>query len=289
MALSINRKNGMANQFPATQKKGSWLLTAAMIGALSGLPLFAEAQSCGPYQVAFYEFGSLYFRNDNGQFVGIDKDLIDELVRRTGCQLQGRLESRVRTWHLLENGDLDMTVSGVASPEREAYADFAMYVNSRNHLIVRRELAPRLQSMKDFTADTRLQLGVVKSFRHGVILDDWIDTLRKQGRVQEYADAEVVARVFAGGRVDAFLSQPLVWTPLLNRNNLTDQVSMLDLAPQENILGGLVFSRQRVAKQDIQKMSSAIEAMRRDGTLERIFSKYIGAAEAKKIVRLPHP
>ena len=175
-----------------------------LLGFLAaGTGTVAGAGECGPYQVTFYEFGSLYYKDEAGNFVGIDKDVIDELGRRTGCRFQGVLDSRVRTWAHMADGTLDMTVSGVATPEREAFAEFIPYSNSRNFLIVRPELAEKVLSLRAFTADKRLRLAVVKSFKHGNTLDVWIDALRAQGRVDEYGDAEVVARIFAGGRADA--------------------------------------------------------------------------------------
>jgi len=37
---------------------------------------------CGSFKVAFYEHGALYYKNkngDNGDYTGIDKEMIDEL------------------------------------------------------------------------------------------------------------------------------------------------------------------------------------------------------------------
>lgn len=245
--------------------------------------------ACGPYEVTLYEFGSLYYRNGQGQYVGIDPDLLDEVARRTGCVFHRRLDSRVRTWAMLAAGRLDMTVSGVPTPERLLVAEFLPYLNSRNHLIVRNELAPRVGSLQAFEADAALRVAVVKSFRHGRSLDEWPDRLRGAGRVDEYPDAEVVARVFAAGRADAFLAQPVTWRPLLERNGLQERVQMLDLAPGDGIAGGLVLSRQRVRPQDIEAMRAAVSAMRADGTLETLLARHVGARVAREVARDPGP
>jgi hypothetical protein len=77
---------------------------------------------CGPYEVTLYEFGSLYYRNGQGQRVGIDPEVLEEVARRTGCVFHTRLDSRVRTWALMAANRLDMTVSGVPTPERLLFA-----------------------------------------------------------------------------------------------------------------------------------------------------------------------
>ncbi|MBP8145527.1 MAG: transporter substrate-binding domain-containing protein [Inhella sp.] len=240
---------------------------------------------CGPCEVTLYEFGSLYYRNGQGQRVGIDPEVLEEVARRTGCVFHTRLDSRVRTWALMAANRLDMTVSGVPTPERLLFGEFVPYLSTRNHLIVRRELASRIASLQAFEADASLRVAVVKSFRHGVTLDRWLERLRAAGRVDEYPDAEVVARVFAAGRADAFLAQPITWTPLLERNAMADKVQMLDLAPGDTIVGGLVLSRVGVRPADVERMRAAVAAMRADGSLEAIMARHVGAKVAREVAR----
>jgi polar amino acid transport system substrate-binding protein len=80
---------------------------------MTSLPAVAWATGvpCGPFHVAYYEYGAFYFQNAAGAYVGIDPDVLDELSRRTGCRFEGFLDSRVRTWQSMANGTLDMTVS----------------------------------------------------------------------------------------------------------------------------------------------------------------------------------
>lgn len=258
------------------------VLTAAALLAVLGA--WAQSTSCGPYRVAFYETGLLYYKDKAGEYVGIDRSVMDELARRTGCVFERFMDSRVRTWAGLADGQLDMTVSGIETPQRQAFAIFIPYVlNNRNYLIVRKALASRTTSLQDFLADRSLRLGVVKSFVHGETLDDWVAALRAEGRVDEVSDLEVLARVFAAGRVDGFLAQPLVWPALLERNNLVDQVRKLDLAPRDSAVLGLVLSRRRVAAADVERIRAAIEAMRADGTLELIFSRYVSLSLARTL------
>lgn len=259
---------------------------AATLFASAGLQ--AHEAPCGPYQVAFYETGLLYFKNAAGEYVGIDRDVVEEVARRTGCTLVRVMESRVRTWTALAGGTLDMTVSGIETPERQKFAYFIPYVlNNRNYLIVRKELAATTKTMDEFRSQKSLRLGVVKSFIHGATLDSWMEAPGREGRIDEVADLEVLARVFAAGRVDAFLSQPVVWGPLLKRNQLDGKVQMLDIAPRDNAVLGLVLSRQRVAAADVDKIRNAIETMRTDGTLESIFARYVDRPTARAFAARP--
>lgn len=250
----------------------------------------ADALACGPYRVTFYELGSLYYKDSNGKYVGYDKDVVNEIARRTGCRFEGVLDSRVRTWAHMADGTLDMTVSGIATPDRQVYAEFIPYVMGRYFLIVSKDLATRVSSARDFEADPTLRLAVVKATKSGDAIDRWVDAMRTAGRVDEYADAEVAVRIFAHGRADAFISQPALWGPLLARNGLEDKVRKIDVAPNETAVGGLVLARKRVAPADVERMRHALDAMNRDGTLEKIYTRYVGPDIARQMVPpLSHP
>ena len=102
----------------------------------------AAATPCGSYKVAFYDHGALNSLHADGRWRGIDTDIVEELARRSGCQLALVLESRVRIWAMLESGQLDMTVSGIATPERQAYANFIPYLASRNYILLSKDVDP---------------------------------------------------------------------------------------------------------------------------------------------------
>ena len=190
----------------------------------------------------------------------------------------------MRTWNALSAGQLDMTVSGIETPQRRGFATFVPYIlNNRNYLITRNALASRIKSMQDFSNDRSLRLGVVKAFAHGEALDAWIATLRAEGRVDEVADLELLAKVFAAGRVDAFLTQPIVWPPLLERNKLNGQVQKIDISSKDTAVLCLVLSRSRVSDTDVERIRTAINDMRKDGTLETILARYVGTAMARDL------
>lgn len=159
-----------------------------------------------------------------------------------------------------------------------------LYVKTRNYLLVRSSLARRVTSLEAFTADPTLRLAVVRSFKHGEPYDSWIEALRQKGRVDDYADAAQVAHIFALGRADAFLSEPVVWGPLLEKNGLDGRVAFLDLAAQPPVLAGLVLSRKRMPPAAIERIRAGVASMRADGTLLRIFRKYVPAHIAEGLI-----
>ena len=115
-----------------------YFLFALLNLALSSQAAELHASGCGTIQLAYYENGALYYRNQDGSYSGIDKDVVEEVARRSGCHFNTVLESRIRIWTQLSNGTLAMSVSGIATPEREKTSRFIPYFATRNYALLHR-------------------------------------------------------------------------------------------------------------------------------------------------------
>ncbi|SFG04086.1 amino acid ABC transporter substrate-binding protein, PAAT family [Duganella sp. CF458] len=240
------------------------------------------AASCGPYTVAMYEHGALYYRSGE-QWAGIDKDIVDELARRTGCALRMTRDSRIRIWTMLKDGALDMTMSGIATPEREGFARFTPYLQSRNMLLVRNEAARHATTLEQFAAQPELKVAVIKGFKHGATYDAWLDRLRKQGRVHDTPDYSTLLRLFQYGRVHAILQLSSNVDALYRDAQVRGQFRVLDLVPRENVQGALVISRL-VADDSAARLEQALRAMREDGTVKTIMERHTSPERALAMV-----
>ena len=230
---------------------------------------------CGNIAVAFYEDGALYYRDGNGQWAGIDKDIVDELAKRLGCRFHASIDSRVRIWSNLKGGTLPMSVSGIATPERLQFARFLPYFTSRNYVLLQKNSNPAVHDLASFLAEPGYKVAVIKSFKP--TYEAWLAELRKDGRVYETADYASLIRLFKLGRVQAVLALNTSWAPLVRQRDLADGVRILDWAPKDVIVGGLVLSRQLIPEATAEQFAQAIHAMREDGTLRAIYSRHVGA------------
>lgn len=251
---------------------------AAGLLAAAGAQALAQPAACGPYRVALYEYGSLAFRQAGQIAAGIDVDIVDEVGRRTGCKFETFVDARIRTWADLARGTLDITVSAIETEERDRFARFVIYMTGRNRLLVRAGLPEPVSTLEAFE-HSQLRLAVVKGFKHGPQWDHWIAKLRGQGRVDEYADANVVARLVALGRDAAFLSEPVAWGRILADSKLAGRITVIDAFPGDTYAAGFALSRARVRADDARKIQDAITAMREDGTLYKIFSAHLSRNE----------
>lgn len=251
---------------------------AALLASLAGMGS-ALAASCGPLTVAMYEHGALYYRQGE-QWAGIDKDIVDELARRTGCELRMTRDSRIRIWTMLKEGTLDMTMSGIPSPEREAFARFTPYLQARNMLLVRSEAARGASTLEQVAAQPELKIAVIKGFKHGAGYDAWLERLRLQGRVFEAPDYATLVRLFQHGRVQAILQLSSNVDTLQRDKALAGRFRVLDLVPRENVVGAMVVSRL-VAEAHAARLEQALHAMREDGTIKAIMERHVSPERAQ--------
>ncbi len=260
-----------------------------LLACLLSLPPSAQAlTACGPYTLAFYELGLLYHHDENGGFSGIDKDVVQVLQARSQCEFKTVLESRVRIWDRMASGSLDLSVSGIPTPERERFADFVPYFQTRNFALMRKELAQRLPTPEAFLADTSRKAVVVKAFRHGPGYDGLMRQLREQGRVVEAADFDTVLRIFLAGRADLMLALPVSWSPMMQKPELMNQLALLDWAPQDRVIHGLIMSRARLPEAERLRLRQALESLIADGSIEAIFRRHLGERLAREM-RLDAP
>ncbi|MBY0572988.1 MAG: transporter substrate-binding domain-containing protein [Undibacterium sp.] len=182
----------------------AFLLLATPICAAS-----AGAIACGskPIRLAFYEFGYFYFQTPSQQPQGIDKEIIDELIKRSGCVFQIQVMKRARIWEDLANGNLDMSVSGIRNPERDQFAWFATYLSMKNYAVLHKSIKSIVHDFESFLAATTLQFGAVSSFKHGELQDQFLSKLRKAGRLQDSPDAEALFRKLKENRVSGIFAQ----------------------------------------------------------------------------------
>jgi polar amino acid transport system substrate-binding protein len=246
----------------------------------------ASPIACGdqPIRLAFYEYGYFYYSDKPGP-AGIDKDIVEELTRRSGCRFSTQVLARARIWAELANGGLDMSVSGIQTPERDRFAWFAHYLSMKNYAVLGPSVPPAVQSAHGFLQHSKLQFGAVRAFRHGTRQDQWLDQLRADNRVQDSANVETLFKKLKEGRIDALFSQPAVYGKSLADLGLQHSTSIQDwTADEKGVPHGLILAKSRFSADDAKAWQALVATLRADGTLRRIYARYLSAAEASALL-----
>lgn len=258
-----------------------------MLALLCTCALPSSAMDCGDHAIrlAFFEYGLMY-----SDGVGIDKDLADEMEKRSGCRFVFSMAPRARIWADLESGTLDMATFAIETPDRDQFVWYAMYLATKFYALVRKDVAQTVRSGADFMARPALKFGAVRAFRHGPAQERWIEQLRDANRVDECADAKVLFKKFQARRFEAAFSEPLAFKKYLRDLNIENDFVVEDWTPnQADTPHGLVLSKRRFTEAQAAQWQQLIVEIRADGTLERIFRRYLPAADVAKMLKVDQP
>jgi polar amino acid transport system substrate-binding protein len=248
-----------------------------VIGLTGLLLVCTNVAACGRYRVAFYEYAALHYRGAQGQFQGIDDEVIDELARRTGCRFDAVTESRVRIWALMDQGQLDLATSAMPTPERERSFEMLPYLQSRQFTVFHPSVERVPATPAAFNADARLRLLVVRGFRFVPTLEAWVEQLRADKRVVEAPDQPSALRALKAGRAEAMLIGGNTLALTRRSDPEFERFATASYAPDEHSVGALALSRQRISAADRQLIRQALADMQQDGSLAAIQRRHLGA------------
>lgn len=240
--------------------------------------------------MAFYESGALFDASSTearGGFTGsgIDVDLLRELKRRSACRFEGVTMTRARIWTELAAGRLDMTPSGIATPEREKLYAFAPYVLLKHQVWMLKSHAAVPGGLDGFMANRALRWGAVRGYKHTPAYDAALEQARAQGRVVEAIDDRQLVRLLAEGTVDAIVNQSVVVRRYAAEHPRKPQLVALDWAPQDAVApAGLVLSRARFSDAELSYWRQLVRELQRDGTLARIMRQHVPDEDAAELL-----
>lgn len=249
----------------------SWIL-------LSGIFAADGPDKTRSYNLALYDHGLLYSAQSDQ---GIDRDFADELIRRSGCKINVRLLPLSRIWQLIESGALDFSTSGVRIMDRQNFADFAWYFIDKYYLLVRTDA--KAQSIADFERNTQLKIGVVRGIRYTNSTNNFIDHLSADSRVSFASILDTLYNVMAINRIQGMIIEPFD-LPQVSSGPLRSLCTIIEFEDAA-VPHGLVMSKKAIPETERRKWHNLVEEMRNDGTMLKIFSRYLSSDIAQSLVQ----
>ncbi len=239
----------------------------------------AERPDCArPLSLALHEHGLLY-SSQTGE--GIDKDLADELARRSGCKLSVSVMPRARIWQLIEAGALDFSLSGITNEARDRFAAFAWYESNKYYLLLRKDAG--VKTLDEFERNPALTLGVIRGFRYNQIANRLVDVLDDARRVSFATNLEPLYQVLLDNRVQAMIIEPFDY-PTVVRGAIRAQTMIVEF-DDPAVPHGLIMSKKSLSPVQQQAWRALVDEMHADGTVQRIFEKYFSPELARTLTR----
>lgn len=252
--------------------------------ALAGLLWAASlpAWACGPFRVAQVPYPGLYELAADGTASGLEVDLLQAVVQRSGCQLEPVVSSVVGVWKAMQDGEVDIATAATRTPEREAFVEFVVVARARPNLLMHGELGSAAPTLDAFMARKEWRVGVVRGARYSPEVMAWLERLRRAGRLSESADTVSLFRAFEAHRMQAILAYSM---EIASKGAAWRQGHVLrDWFPQGGAEGGWALSRRQVPEADRLRLRQAINSLIADGTLQRLAEKHLGPDGARSYV-----
>ena len=228
----------------------------------------AEGPDCTrPFTLALHDHGLLYSADTN---TGIDRDVADELIHRSGCKVTVSLMARARIWQLIESGALDFSLSGITNAERDKFAAFAWYFSNKYYLLVQKDSG--VYSQSDFEKNDKLQLGVIRAFRYSESANRLVDKLQEANRVSQAGGLAPLYQLLLANHIQGMIIEPFDY-PALDEKKIRD-ISRIVEFNDPAVPHGLIMSRKALSAGEQAKWRSLINDMRTDGTMLRIFENF---------------
>lgn len=258
------------------------MLGRILLVLLAVLSQFGWASAATPdcsrtYTLALHDHGLLYSADTD---TGIDKDVADELTRRSGCKVTVSLMQRARIWQLIESGALDFSLSGITNAERDKFASFAWYFSNKYYLLVRNGSGVR--NLSDFEQNEKLQLGVIRSFRYSETANRLVDKLQDANRLSQAGGLAPLYETLMQGRIQGMIIEPFDF-PALEEKKIRELTTIFEFNDAA-VPHGLIMSKKALSGAQQDSWRAIINAMRADGTMRRIFEKYFKPELAAALV-----
>jgi len=230
-----------------------------------------------PFTLALHDHGLLFSADTN---TGIDRDVADELVRRSGCKVTVSLMARARIWQLIESGALDFSLSGITNAERDKFAAFAWYFSNKYYLLARKDSG--IHSQADFENNDKLQLGVIRGFRYSESANRLVDKLQESNRISQAGGLEPLYETLMLNKIQGMIIEPFDY-PALDEKKIRDISTIVEFNDPP-VPHGLIMSKKSLPTAEQDKWRSLVNDMRADGTLLRIFKTYFKPELADALV-----
>lgn len=259
-----------------------WIFLSLLAGAAFAGPRCPPV----PIKVGYLEFG-VFYRSIPGANTGtgIDRDLIDELSKRSGCRFESQAMPRARLWIELQAGRTHMAPSGIRTPIRDAYYWFLPYQRTHQVVLLGPGAPSTVTTPAEFQSVAHLKFGVVRGYVHSSFYEPLIAEWKQAGRVVEYVDQSQLIDALRHGEIAAVVSSSGAYRLDLAVDADMKDIRILDWDPDNiKVVGNLMLSKARFDKAEAEKWAQLVADMRRDGTLLRIFRKYVLPDEAANML-----
>ncbi len=210
---------------------------------------------------------------ENGKPTGILVDVINEAFRRAGYKVEVKLMPWARCIAAAKSGAVDGIFSVYMTPERQQFMTYTdeVLITQVQAFFVRADSSLTFDG--DLTKLRGTSIGVIKKTSYGPRLDAALNTGIFK-KIDFTTNSELNVRKLIAGRIDMIPSYRHVVLSTAKKVGALDKIKQL--SPDiEAIPSYLAFTKKRDFTKLIRDYDKAISSMKKDGSYEQIFNRYI--------------
>ncbi|WP_373989597.1 substrate-binding periplasmic protein [Duganella sp. BuS-21] len=257
-------------------------LTTVLLAAW--LPLAgadAHAGPCPPVIVGVSDLGySSYL--DGAVIRGINIDMFEQMEKRSGCKLTPRWYPRTRMYAQFLSGELEMTGGALRTPERDLQGTWLPYTYTQFELLLVNQEAGKFRSLAEFVDHSKARLNINRGMFYAPDTQAQLDRLQKLGRLEYVNDFDVVFRKIQAGRAEGTLAPASIHLLNQRRFGLLGKMTGVTVTDMPRAMVGLYVSK-KVPPEVQQRYADALRSIIADGSLLRLYEKYLGAVSANRL------
>ncbi|WP_426319893.1 substrate-binding periplasmic protein [Pseudoduganella sp. R-43] len=254
-----------------------------LLFAFAATPAIAAPACPAPLHAGASDLGQASFREDD-RVGGAAIDVVRELARRTNCPLDISWYPRARLWAEYAGGRINVTASSARSAERDRLGQFVPFVTTRFDLVLSHRVTGSYKSLAEFVEHSSARLNLVRGILYTPDAEAQVARLREQGRVEVVNDFDIAFRKIASKRAEATLAPMTIYARYLQSADLQGHVSVMQVTESFPVLAGAYLSRSDLSPAARKVFADALLGMVADGTVARIYGKYVGEANGRALV-----
>lgn len=210
---------------------------------------------------------------ENGKQAGLLVDVVNEAFKRAGYRVEIKLMPWARCLVEVKDGKIDGIFSVYQTRERQEFLTYAeeVLITQVQAFFVRKDSAVTFDG--DLNKLSEMRIGIINQTSYGPRLDLALEKgLFKKVDAAHSASSNV--QKLLHGRVDVIPSYRHVVLDTAKTLGVAGDIK--ELSPSiEAIPSYLAFSRRRDYTHAIKAFNQALHAMKKDGTYDAIFNKYL--------------
>ncbi len=205
--------------------------------------------------------------DDEGNFTGFDIELMEEIGKRLGYEIEWQDISFDGLIGALQAGKIDAIIAAMsATPEREEQVDFTdVYFSGADAILVTEGSGIKIEKKEDMAG---LRVGV----QQGTIQEEWVDE-NIEADVHRYERAEQAILDLKSGRLDVVALDYYVALSFIEQGGV-------EMALKTEFAGEHMAIAVKEGNTELrEQFNKVIKELKDEGFIENLAMKYLGGGE----------